>query len=182
MDELKQDILDALEGRAIRKIQTGNLGAYETAGDECYVIEFTGEPYALPADQDQVEGVPDYLPAGSTVVKGFYWNPVGGAPRWYTPPPVLQRTEKTFRVRCIVNPDLAMETPSKEVALPNTVGNYTRKTDIISMGAKRVSIQSHEQVQAAMAERVMLEHYENNLIVITEEEEEEEEEEEVDDC
>ena len=108
MITLKRTMLAEMEREADRDIEIDNFGAYEanTEGDEgYYILKFTGKAYPLATDHDGVEGAPEnkITEAGSLVVKGVYWNPVGGAAQWHTPTPPRQAQERIFLVRFLVS-------------------------------------------------------------------------------
>ena len=82
----------------------GDFAAYD-ADQDYYIIQGTDLPH--PAEEYDketpavIEGCDrDQLGPGTIVCKGMYWNKVGRAKRWYSPPSVV--LERLFRVRYVV--------------------------------------------------------------------------------
>ena len=150
--ELFDDILVQHEANASREIENGQFGAHETA-DGFDIIRWTSDAYSLETDRDDIEGCHNPLPAGSIVARGIYWNPVGRANQWYTPPPYNQSQERIFRVRYVVSPRLEMEPPSDTVKLPPGLRGKDR---ILQMNPMHLTDASLQQIHVQVATRAML--------------------------
>ena len=150
MEELFEDILGAHEINITQDIQPGQFGAYESR-DEYYLVKWTSNAYALPVDSINIEGLDgNILEAGSIVADGIYWNPVGRATHWYTPPTVPQVHK--FRVRYVASTNIEMEAPSDTVKLPNR----RDRAAVMALQPLRLSKAAHELIQAAMARRARI--------------------------
>ena len=78
----------------IKKKGFGAISAdYDDHADGYHVVEWTGEPYHL-QEATRVEGVAavdgededGFMPAGTLVCEGIYWDRMYGSPGWYEPP------------------------------------------------------------------------------------------------
>ena len=102
LDALKEDILGEMEATIASKIEIGHFGAYDSDSDY-YIVRWSDLPCRLEDYEDDasVEGCDrNTLSPGTIVCKGVYWNKVGRAKHWYSPPSVA--AERLFRVRYVV--------------------------------------------------------------------------------
>ena len=154
VNEVFEDCLGYFEERMAQTIQVGNVCAYSAGDDETtdgyYVFSVTSLPFSLGQDSEDVEGC-GFLPKGTIVVRGVYWNKVPSATRWYTPVPLNATVERLFRVRYVLNARIGM--------LPATDYNRLSRSDrdrIIAMGARRVAPTSHKKVVFEIGRRELL--------------------------
>jgi hypothetical protein len=156
LEQVYNDILGEHEAAAARNIAPGGFGAY--GADEYHLVEWKSEAFPLEKETDKVEGMAgNVLPAGTLVAKGVYWNDVGRAPRWYTPPSG-RRVQRLFRVRYVVSPQLVVNDPSDDVVFPRSRKDRNR---VLKMGPKRVTDECHGHVLAEVARRARLDHEED---------------------
>jgi hypothetical protein len=166
LEDVCDDILGAFEAEISQQIEIGNYGAYEYE-DGYYLVEWTSAAFSLEEDSNEVQGC-EFLTAGSIVVRGVYWNPVGRAKHWFTPPPNLQRVEHLFRVKYVVQANVVVEQPSDTVRLPNR----RDRQRILSLNPLRVSAESHNKILSEIALRARLDYEEGQAVEAAESEEE----------
>jgi hypothetical protein len=107
-------------------------------------------------DSDDVDGCLKTVPAGTLVCKGKYWNDVKRAKCCFTP---NQQDPKIFHVRYVVGPCLQMENITGDTQLPLV---RQIKEQIVRLGAKKVTEESHDAVMVEVARRAVLD-YEEGL-------------------
>jgi hypothetical protein len=156
LEEVFEDVLAAEETRARRDLKAGSFFAYSSPESDYYVGECTQEPWALEEDSDDVEGCLDTVPTGTLVFKGKFWNDVKRAKRCYTP---NQQDPKIFRVRYVVGPCLQMENITGDTQMPMA---RQIKEQLVRLGAKKVTEESHDAVMVEVARRAVLD-YEEGL-------------------
>jgi hypothetical protein len=91
------------------------------------MIEWISEPYTC---QD----------TGSLVCDGYYLNPVGGAPKWWTPSGVAKKIPSVP----IAMADVDMDPIEKGRNMPSST--HVNKTDMLKNEALRIEESSHDYI------------------------------------
>ena len=157
--DLYEEVLEEHEVLNMSKMQDGGFGAYDCVDKKTvgyYLVQWEGAPYRLKKPlknfEGAVKGKKQKLPVGSWVCKGYYWNPIPGraCARWYTPSTKPQ--VKTFRIRYVVDPDVATDPVTPENQLPKR----NDRARIERMHPVRVREGSHNGALSEIARRAMI--------------------------
>jgi hypothetical protein len=143
VDVARDEVLVSLSSNIAANVEIGGHSAIVTADKNApfgyWMTEWTSEPYTC---QD----------TGMLVCDGYYLNPVGGAPKWWTP----SGDAKTIPLVHIVMADVQMDPIEKERNMPSST--CVDKKDCLRMEALRIEEDSHDYVFDEIFRRETLEH------------------------
>ena len=181
LEEVFIEVLHQYEVEAAEQIVCGGFGAIDTTDKEAkegyYVVQWTGEPYMLPAPA-QVEGCESgEMPAGTYVCEGRYLDRINRSPHWYynsNATPVL------FRLQFVIAPKIKMTAynPEKELK-PNGFNSLSRQAkSSAATTVMMVSLEDQKRIVEEKKIREKLDHFELNFVDNGEDYEEDEDGEE----
>ena len=153
--ESMERVLTAMVARISLMIKEGEIAAFGTTDAETlgyYLVKWLSEPYTL---QERTQGVAGMLEVGTTLVAdAVYFNPVNGAPFWYTP----SAGETTpVEIAHVLRTGLTLLPLNGANQLPKSLAKAA-KTEAASKKAAKVDADDHEAIMEDAARRDRLEY------------------------
>jgi hypothetical protein len=131
VDDARDKVLVSLSSNIAANVEIGGYGAIVTSDENAlfgyWMIEWTSEPYT-------------YQDTGRLVCDGYYLNPVGGAPKWWTP----SGDAKTIPLVHIVMADVQMDPIEKGRNMSSST--HVNKRDMLDKEALRIEEDSHDYI------------------------------------
>jgi hypothetical protein len=150
----KSTVLYGIATAVAERIDVGLFGAFLTNDPDSagyYVVQWTSEPYTLQdaIDVDEYDP-PLHLEAGKLICQAHYLHMVPRMRQWYTVPTTDLPT--TLRLQQVIDPSLEMLAISPSNKLPSNCD----KRACESLGAKKISNESHEELIEEIHQRECL--------------------------
>jgi hypothetical protein len=147
-------VLNALEVCMSLMMREGHVGSVGTADKAVmghYLVKWLSKPYTL---QEDTEGMPGMIPAGSMAVGGLYFNRVQLTPLWYTP----SGDTMVVEVKYVLRTGLQLQ----PISLTNAPPNACARVEATRQKAIKVSTLDHEAIMEEATKHGRLEFEEDN--------------------